>query len=111
MIAHTHRRARKIARHLLDVEYGVRRTDKDIAPSLPEYSRPLSSALSTASEARCNHVHLQPHGVGILQHLDIVDDQDVLVEIAGTDLCTLCKFTFLDALLKVLLFLSINTLF
>ena len=103
MVAYAHCRARKIVRHLLDVEYGIRGTDKDVAPFYREFP-PVEFSLQASPVARCNHVHLKPHRVGVLQHLDIVDNQDILVEIAGTDLGTLRKLTFLDALLHVLLF-------
>ncbi len=81
MIADTHRRAGKITRHLHDVEYRIRRTNKDIA-LLYQEGIAIYIQLQTASQAGCNHVHLQSHRVRILQHLDIIYDQDVLVEIA-----------------------------
>ena len=35
-----------------------------------------------ASLTRCNHVHLESHRVGVLQHLDIIYNQDVLIQIS-----------------------------
>ena len=104
MIADAHCSAQKVRRHLYDIEHGIRWTDKNIA-LLYYYFPSVQISLQRASETGCNHVHLQPHGVGILQYLEIVDNQDILVEIASTDLGTLSKLTFLDALPYVLLFL------
>ena len=104
VIAHTHRRARKIARHFHDVECRVGRTDKDIA-LLYQEDIAIILYFQTATQAGCNHVHLQSYGGWILQHLDIVYDQDVFVEITGRNLCALCKFAFLYALFKILQFL------